>query len=103
MNENEYYQIPFITEADLFLMSLENRNDVTFDSIEPRNLNKFRQFLKDVTKRYNTNSFAEILELEIHTYPEKWNILFNNKDRAKFNQLVQKLNQLVRLLDSGNV
>lgn len=96
MSENESYQIPFITGADLFLMSIKNRNDLTFDFIDPRNLNKFREFLKDVAKRYNTNSFAEILELEISAYPEKWNELFNDEDRAKFNQLVG-------LLDSGNV
>lgn len=77
--------MPFISGADLFLMKVENRNDLTFHSIDPRNLNKFREFLKDVTKRYNTNSFAEILELEIRTYPEKWNELFNDEDRAKLN------------------
>ena len=71
MNENEYYQMPFITGADLFLMNVENLNDLTVNSIEPANINKFCEFLKDVTKRYNTNSFAEILEIEIHTYPEK--------------------------------
>jgi len=95
MSENKYYEMPFITGADLFLMSVENLSDLNFDSIDPRNLNKFRVFLKDVTKRYNTNSFANILELEINAFPEKWNELFNDADRAK-------LNQLVRLLDSGN-
>ncbi len=95
MNENEYYEMLFITGVSLFFVGIDDLNNPIFASIEPRVVERFRDFLKDVAKRYKTDSFTKILELEILAFPEMWNTLFNEKDKAN-------VNQFVRILDSGS-
>ncbi|MBK7058493.1 MAG: hypothetical protein IPO06_28750 [Leptospiraceae bacterium] len=96
MNENEYYEMPFITGVSLFFVGIDDLNNPIFVSIEPRVVERFRDFLKDVAKRYNTDSFTKILELEILAFPEIWNTLFNVEEKAN-------VNKLVRVLDSGSL
>ena len=96
MNENEYYEMPFITGASLFFVGIDDLNNPIFASIEPRIVERFRDFLKVVAKRYNTDSFTKILELEILAFPEMWNTLFNEKEKAN-------VTQFVRILDSGSL